>query len=203
LGVVLKETPKSKKVALKRFLKAKASKFPNVIFLYYVANLISEKDMAKFQLLNKPKEKYPLVYFVWNGVEILYDIENANIESISECFGEMKNYYQSDLKNKMNPQDEKDSDKEIKSHLSLNENDENEEEENNNNKKQEQQEQIVGEIKQVSRYQNERLIDKLALLNDEKNKQTIIFLEDIKARRKLEEKQNKKNKKSKDKKRNR
>jgi len=59
-GFVLKETNKCDKILIRRFFKLKSKEYPNILFIYYVAN---EYDLGKISpFLPMEKDKYPAIF---------------------------------------------------------------------------------------------------------------------------------------------
>lgn len=94
LGIVLETTPKSNQVIIKKFLKEKSKKFPNMKFLYFKAN---QKDLGKISLLDKDETKYPYVYHIYDTTNIFIKVHSANQQSLIEAFNEGEQYYKKNL----------------------------------------------------------------------------------------------------------
>ena len=93
VGLVLKETPASKKKLIKRFLKTKHREYPNLMFLYYQAD---DKDLGKnISLLKRDKGEYPYIYHLYDS-NVLVHVNNVDDITIHESFGEVKHYYEKD-----------------------------------------------------------------------------------------------------------
>lgn len=186
---VLNDTPLPQKISLKKFLKTKATKYPNILFLYYTIK--NENDM-RFSLLKKDKSEYPLAYFIWDTKEIACEFENAVADDIKIMFSKMKQVFIYDLHAKMNNRNLNDIENNNDNHINHSNHNETNVSENKHQQDSEQQKQ---QNKLISKYEKERLMDKLALLNEERdNYMNIEFIEDIKKRKRREEGKDKKKK---------
>ena len=94
LGITLDNNSADIKIYIKKFLKQKSKIYPNMIFLYFKANI---KDLGKISLLDKDVNLYPLMYSIYDVNSIFIKITSAVQESIEEAFTAGKEYYDNDL----------------------------------------------------------------------------------------------------------
>ena len=99
LGLVLESTPKPIQTYIKKFLKEKASKFPNMKFLFFRAN---HKDLGKISLLDKDELQYPYIYHIYDGSNIFIKVNSANPQTIVEAFNAGEQYYRKNLEEYIN-----------------------------------------------------------------------------------------------------
>jgi len=94
LSLVLESTPKELQKFIKKFMKNKSIKFPNMIFLFFKVN---KKDLGKFSLLDKDLTQYPLFYHIYDINNIFIKVSSAIKETIIEAFDKGEEYYIQDL----------------------------------------------------------------------------------------------------------
>ena len=94
LGITLDNNSADIKIYIKKFLKQKSKIYPNMIFLYFKANI---KDLGKISLLDKDVNLYPLMYSIYDVSTVFIKITSAVQESIEEAFTAGKEYYDNDL----------------------------------------------------------------------------------------------------------
>jgi hypothetical protein len=99
LGIVLESTPKSLQTYIKKFLKEKAPKFPNMKFLYFKA---TQKDLGKISLLDKDEKLYPYIFHVYDTSNIFIKVNSANPQTIVEAFNAGEQYYLKNLEEFIN-----------------------------------------------------------------------------------------------------
>lgn len=99
VGLVLESTPKSIQSYIKKFLKEKAQKFPNMKFLYFKA---SHKDLGKISLLDKDESQYPYIFHIYDSSNIFIKVNSANPKTIVEAFNAGEQYYRKNLEEYIN-----------------------------------------------------------------------------------------------------
>ena len=99
LGLVLESTPKPIQSYIKKFLKEKAPKFPNMKFLFFKA---SQKDLGKISLLDKDESQYPFIYHIYDSSNIFIKVNSANPQTIVEAFNAGEQYYRKNLEEYIN-----------------------------------------------------------------------------------------------------
>jgi hypothetical protein len=196
LSLVLDSTPKITQTFIKKFIKDKSKKFPNMTFLYFK---VSKRDMGKFSLIETNQDVYPLIYHIYDINNIFIKVTSAVKDTIIEAFDKGSEYYLKDLEkydnSKSNP---------LKSSIQINT--------INNNIKQNNNEEILnnqntentgntGNIKddkdewtkqQELMEEQQKMIAKIVNLQQKAKEYNLVMLEDIKQRKKEEEKLKKK-----------
>lgn len=94
LSLVLESTPKDLQGFIKKFIKNKSKKFPNMTFLFFKLN---KKDLGKFSLLDNDVTQYPLIYHIYDINNIFIKVSSAIKETITEAFNKGEEYYLQDL----------------------------------------------------------------------------------------------------------
>ena len=96
LTVVLPKTPDTLKIQLKKYVKSKAKKFPNVTFLYYI---LKKTDPDKISILGKNPADYPKMCHIYDVTQLLNEITSIDcLEAVDVSFKKTENYYIEDLK---------------------------------------------------------------------------------------------------------
>jgi hypothetical protein len=90
LGLTTPNNSMNEKIIIRKFLKRKSEKFPLITFVYME---VSDKNRKALNILNEPVDKYPLVYHIRNGNNILITIPAANEYSLNESFAEIEGHY--------------------------------------------------------------------------------------------------------------
>ena len=190
LSLVLESTPKTLQSFIKKFIKEKSKKFPNMTFLFYKVN---KKDMGKFSLLESDNDIYPLIYHIYDVNNIFIKVTSAVKDSIIEAFDKGTEFYLKDLEkynNKSNPN---------KSSIQVNNIDNKKENiDDNNNVTQVIQENNNVEVQENEKdewtkqqelmEEQQKMIAKVVNLQQKAKEYNLELLEDIKQRKKEEEK---------------
>jgi ribosomal protein L30E len=196
VAVTLDSTPKPIVKSLKKFLKHYSKIYKNLTFLYYNAD---KKDLGRVSFLTKNVDEYPFVYHIYDTSEIFVSVNRANGESIYEAFTAVEEYYKKDLENflissnkdnKENTENTENTDK--SSNIKINNKLNDIENINNVSNEKIKQDEITADMNRKA-LQHQKLLEKIALLEKEKEKYNVEFLQDIKQRKKDETKQRKEN----------
>ena len=168
LGLSLASAPKSEQKLIKKFLKDKAKLYPNMTFLFFK---VEKNNLGKISLLDADVDTYPWIYHVYDYNNIFIKVNNANEETIYKSFEAGEQYYKKDL-----------------------------EEYNGNNrdnitesKTEAKTEAKTDDIDQDAWKQQQIMIEKLLTFQNKGKKYNLELLEDIKQRKKEEEKIKRKN----------
>lgn len=170
LGLSLSNAPKSEHKTIKKFLKDKAKLYPNMTFLFFK---VESTDLGKISLLDSNVDTYPWVYHVYDYNNIFIKVNNANEETIYKSFEAGEQYYKKDLEDFLD-------------------NNSNNNNNNNNNKKtnsgENKTEDKTEDIDQDAWKQQQMMIEKLLTFQNKAKKYNLELLEDIKQRKKEEDK---------------
>lgn len=191
LGLVLESTPKSLQSYIKKFLKEKASKFPNMKFLFFKA---SQKDLGKISLLDKDESQYPYVYHVYDSSNIFIKVNSANPQTIIEAFNAGEQYYRKNLEEYINLKQQVSENKTIQSSQSSQPS-QTKNESKNDSKRESKIEMSSPQVnteewaKQQSEMETQqKLIEKIVTLQQRAKEFNIELLKDIQQRKEEEEK---------------
>lgn len=191
VAITLDNTPKTISKILKKFLKHYSKIYKNLTFLYYQAD---KKDLGRISFLTKNIDEYPFVYHIYDTSEIFVSVNRANGESIYEAFNAVEEYYKKDLENFLNSNKlhNEDDNTEKSSNIKINNklNQINENDINNVSNEKIKQDEITAEMNRKA-LQHQKLLEKIAIFEKQKEKYNIEFLQDIKQRKKEETKQKK------------
>jgi len=163
LGLSLASAPKTEHKTIKKFLKEKAKLYPNMTFLFYK---VESNDLGKISLLDSNVDTYPWIYHVYDSNNIFIKVNNANEETIYKSFEAGEQYYKKDL------------DEYLDNNNTTNKSLQNE----NNTQKQSE------DIDQDAWKNQQMMIEKLLTFQNKAKKYNLELLEDIKQRKKEEEK---------------
>lgn len=166
LGLSLTTAHKYEHKLIKKFLKDKAKLYPNITFLFYK---VESNDLGKISLLDSNVDTYPWIYHVYDYNNIFIKVNNANEETIYKSFEAGEQYYKKDLEEFLDNNSNKIP---------------NQPEDNTSNK-------TVNntiEIDQDAWKQQQMMIEKLLTFQNKAKKYNLELLEDIKQRKKEEEK---------------
>jgi len=166
LGLSLASAQKSEHKLIKKFLKDKAKLYPNITFLFYK---VESNDLGKISLLDSNVDTYPWIYHVYDYNNIFIKVNNANEETIYKSFEAGEQYYKKDLEEFVDNNSNKVP---------------NQTEDNTSNK-------TVNntiEIDQDAWKQQQMMIEKLLTFQNKAKKYNLELLEDIKQRKKEEQK---------------
>ncbi len=176
VGITLDSTPKNIVKIIKKFLKHYSKLYENLTFLYYKAEL---KDLGRISLLNKNVDEYPFIYHIYNTSEIFVSVNRANGDSILEAFNAVEEYYKTDLQKYLIDKSDK-TDKSIKTEKT---------ESNiiiNNQTDKLKQDEIEAEMNRKA-LEHQKLLERLSIYEKKKEQFNTKFLEDIKRRKKEEQ----------------
>lgn len=158
LGLSLANSPKQEHKLIKKFLKDKAKIYPNMTFLFFK---VEKNDLGKISLLDSNVDTYPWVYHVYDYNNIFIKVNNANEETIYKSFEAGEQYYKKDLEEYMD---------------------------NKIENKTEQMQNKTEDIDKNAWEQQQMMIEKLLTFQNKAKKYNLELLEDIKQRKKEEEK---------------
>jgi hypothetical protein len=158
VGLALANAPKTEHKLIKKFLKDKAKIYPNMTFLFFK---VESNDLGKISLLDSNVDTYPWIYHVYDYNNIFIKVNNANEQTIYQSFEAGEQYYKKDLEEYLA---------------------------NSNNKMENNIEKNTDEIDQEAWKQQQMMIEKLLTFQNKAKKYNLELLEDIKQRKKEEEK---------------
>jgi ribosomal protein L30E len=176
VSITLDSTPKNIVKIIKKFLKHYSKLYENLTFLYYKAEL---KDLGRISLLNKNVDEYPFIYHIYNTSEIFVSVNRANGDSMLEAFNAVEEYYKTDLQKYLTDKSDK-TDKSIKTDKT---------ESNiiiNNQTDKLKQDEIEAEMNRKA-LEHQKLLERLSIYEKKKEQFNTKFLEDIKRRKKEEQ----------------
>jgi ribosomal protein L30E len=180
VAITLDSTPKNTIKILKKFLKHYAKIYENITFLYYKAH---NNDLGRMSLLNKNIDEYPFVYHVYDTSEIFVSVNRANEDTIYEAFNAVEEYYKKDLQN-YKKDSHNNSTNENESNITINQNIN---DINNVSSEKMKNDEMTAELNRKA-LEHQKLLEKICVLEKKKEKYNIEFLEDIKKRKKDEQK---------------
>ena len=191
VSLVLESTPKPLQTFIKKFIKDKAKQFPNMTFLYFKVN---KRDLGKFSLIDNNPEVYPLIYHLYDINNVFIKVTSAVKDSIIEAFSKGEEYYIQDLQKQNKPQKKSQTEIQVANIPTFKSNNqetilENKVEENQENQEPKLNEQ---EIMQQEWEKQQQLIARVVNLQQKAKEYNLELLEDIKQRKKEEEKLKKK-----------
>ena len=169
VGLSLVSAPKEEHKLIKKFLKEKAKLYPNMTFLFYKVNTT---DLGKISLIDSNVDTYPWIYHVYDYNNIFIKVNNANEETIYKSFEAGEQYYKKDLE-------------ELKGQQNTNQPNTNQPNTNQPNTNQQKDPQ---DIDQDAWKEQQAMIEKLLTFQNKAKKYNLELLEDIKQRKKEEEK---------------
>ena len=164
VGLSLVSAPKEEHKLIKKFLKEKAKLYPNMTFLFYKVNTT---DLGKISLIDSNVDTYPWIYHVYDYNNIFIKVNNANEETIYKSFEAGEQYYKKDLE-------------ELKGQQNTNQ--------PNTNQPNTNQQKDPQDIDQDAWKEQQAMIEKLLTFQNKAKKYNLELLEDIKQRKKEEEK---------------
>ena len=206
VSLVLESTPKQLQTFIKKFIKDKAKQFPNMTFLYFKVN---KRDLGKFSLIDKNPEVYPLIYHLYDINNVFIKVTSAVKDSIIEAFSKGEEYYIQDLQKQNKPQKKVQTEIQVtniptfKSNNHevvlekkvVNNNDTNNKVVNEDNQEENNQEQNQNQEQETMQQEWEKqqqIIARVVNLQQKAKEYNLELLEDIKQRKKEEEKLKKK-----------
>ena len=163
LGLSLSSALKTEHKIIKKFLKDKAKLYPNITFLFFK---VEKNDLGKISLLDSNIDTYPWIYHVYDCSNIFIKVNNANEETIYKSFDAGEQYYKKDLEEYMN-------------NNTVN---------NTVNKSDNKIENKTEDIDQDAWKEQQLMIEKLLTFQNKAKKYNLELLEDIKQRKKEENK---------------
>ena len=166
LGLSLSNAPKTEHKTIKKFLKDKAKLYPNMTFLFFK---VESNDLGKISLLDSNVDTYPWIYHVYDYNNIFIKVNNANEETIYKSFEAGEQYYKKDLEEYLDNNSNKTSNQ-------------------TEDKKTNQSENNTEDIDKNAWEQQQMMIEKLLTFQNKAKKYNLELLEDIKQRKKEEEK---------------
>jgi len=89
LSFTLKNTPIEEKIQIRKWLKVKSNIYSNVMFLYMC---VDDDYFGKLSIIKENKDKYPLMYYIFNVNNICLSVDNLDLEGLNESFEKMKIY---------------------------------------------------------------------------------------------------------------
>ena len=96
IGLVCPNTMNKNKVFIKKFLKRKSEKFPQIQFVFI--DLTKEQIAnTKLAIVSHDYEDYPLIYHIRDGNKILCEVKQADEISAKESFAEIEPYYKKEM----------------------------------------------------------------------------------------------------------
>jgi hypothetical protein len=168
LGFSLVSAPKTEHKLIKKFLKDKAKLYPNMTFLFFK---VEKNDLGKISLLDSNVDSYPWIYHVYDYNNIFIKVNNANEETIYKSFEAGEQYYKKDLE-------------EYLDNNTVNNKTSNQTEDKTSTKG----ENKTDDIDKNAWEQQQMMIEKLLTFQNKAKKYNLELLEDIKQRKKEEEK---------------
>lgn len=210
LCIVLRSTPDNIKSSIKKFLKDKSRIFPNVTFLYFIAN---KKDLGAIpNVVDKDESEYPVMRYIYNVKELLGSV--YSIETTRDLQDGFKEIIENDYiihRNLMAKREREQNNKQEEQLEELEEHQHQEQEEQqdeeiheqtqqNANKQAKMAQMIQNQIKtQMETHQQnitdqKKFLDKLLLLKSKSESYQFDFAKDILKRKKEEEKSEKNDK---------
>lgn len=91
LTMVLLNTEEDLKKDIRRFIKRKSEKYPNIIFLYYA---VRDDDFGRISIISKNKKEYPKMCHIYNVTDLLVEVSGIdNVEILKSSFKKLNNYY--------------------------------------------------------------------------------------------------------------
>jgi hypothetical protein len=159
IGLSLANAPKTEHKLIKKFLKDKAKIYPNMTFLFFK---VESNDLGKISLLDSNVDTYPWIYHVYDYNNIFIKVNNANEETIYKSFEAGEQYYKKDLEEYLDN--------------------------NTVNKTDNQMQNKTEDIDKNAWEQQQMMIEKLLTFQNKAKKYNLELLEDIKQRKKEEEK---------------
>jgi hypothetical protein len=167
VGLALANAPKTEHKLIKKFLKDKAKLYPNMTFLFFK---VEKNDLGKTSLLNSDIDSYPWVYHVYDYNNIFIKVNNANEETIYKSFEAGEQYYKKDLEDYLGNITVNNTDNQIQ------------------NKSSNKVETKTDDIDKNAWEQQQMMIEKLLTFQNKAKKYNLELLEDIKQRKKEEDK---------------
>jgi len=174
LSVILSTTSDIIKNMILSFMKDKSEIYPNVFFILLV---IEEEDIGTIaNSFPRKKTEYPYIIYIYNNVEKLVDITSVTtLKALRESFSVIAEYYDEtneEMTRTVTTIDSKSS--------SNNNNDTVYENNNNNNTIQENNNEEIDYLEE-----SKKMADKILLLIELKKKHDILFIKDLKKKKKL------------------
>ena len=156
--------------------------------------LFRSRDLGKFSLLDKNQEAYPLIYHLYDVNNVFIKVTSAVKDSIIEAFSKGEEYYIQDLQKQNKPQKKSQTEIQVANIPTFKSNNqetilENKVEENQENQEPKLNEQ---EIMQQEWEKQQQIIARVVNLQQKAKEYNLELLEDIKQRKKEEEKLKKK-----------
>ena len=84
------------RVFIRKFLKRKSEKFPQITFVHMV---VSDQDRNTLNILKGSLEEYPKIFHIREGNKILISSNAITKETINDSFEHIENLYEGELKN--------------------------------------------------------------------------------------------------------
>jgi len=202
LFLVLPDTEDNIKKIIKKIMKEKSVKFPNVLFLYYTVR--NDDFKTKLNIIDKDLSNYPKMYHIYDRFDVFMDvskIDNIKVlehyfkQADSEYLNSTNNINENANKNDNYKDKNNDNDNQFIENIDVTKNENILHDINNNeqyidpNIEQNKQELLIKE--------QEKFAEKLLVLKNTADAYNFMFLDDIQKRKKEEEKLKKKNQKEK------
>ena len=169
---------------IKRHMKDKAKRFPNMTFLFYKVN---KKDLGKFSLIDNNLDLYPLVYHIYDINNIFIKVTCAIKDTIIEAFNKGSEYYLKDLEQSINKESVNNSiNRDNKSNIEINDFN-NQNKQDNNSKPDPDNNLSEWEKQQKIMEEQQKIIARIVNLQQKGKEYNIEILKDIKQRKKEEE----------------
>jgi hypothetical protein len=198
LGLTIKSTNNKKKIMIRKFLKEKSKSFPLLTFVYMVIPEEDRpsKDKKSISIFYGNDDKFPKIYHIRDGNQIIVEALNVDKEAVYESFSAAEPYYLKEMENNkkdkpkytinINNSESNENNEELDKDNNDNNENNNNSDNNDNNKEIEQIEQIEQDNENNEELEKEKNLEKLLFMNKHYDKVKLNLIKEVKRRKKLE-----------------